>query len=860
MRKFLQFLLIIGIIVAVLASISLMPMSFVAKEVMKKLPIKPISSSEYGYIDLLKMKYMVKNFLYFGKVDDFLIMLKAKNLGSGITDKEKFQISDCKIYIFTKQNANKISSYVANNLEKFTKNTNLSIENCTISLRNIDESDYKKLQSDKFDEEKILNIQSNISLDLKDFNLESANDNEITKYNINFARNTDYLKLEYTNTKTNENFYLSVNDSMAIYKNDSINKEMSLNIDIKNSGNIIASLFCLDKSCEQKFQKITSPFKISGGIFNSEISGKSSGLIVGDFIYKDGLLKINGDIDLLYDTKTSKSEDSSVWKKQISLYSILQNIKIVKKFAIKVNNIKIDQKITDVKNLTITSGDDLSKNFAIQTAQDAKIPISGSYMDSTIKLSIQNLPFEAIAKISKNLDIADFNLNNKQNGSLSVDFQKGDWSWYMSRFLVQDSVDKDLSMEIIQDECVIGCKKNITFKSIDLSKILDIDELKKRYSLGKYFSITPGVQSAMMYMKHDETSGRDFERCYFLNFENVSLFDKKINSGNITVTTSDNKKNVKFDKINSDFFTGDLSVDVILKDGDRSNIDLFVDAQTMYIKDILGILSDKNNVNNTNILLPSLVGFDGSLKAKIGKFSDKVSNVNFNGTLENGQLMIKSGKMEIDGNNSILNISASLSSKPIFDIGIGFEKAEISGLLGLDFKNKIRGFFNVSGSFQCEGFSIQELKNSLNGALNGMVYNLEIDNFNLQALSNSLINIRNTKSINLSEILIDGTARFKSANTTIEYDNGLLKTTISNAKSTGASLSGFCNIDHSSSEIQSCQFMAGVVGVDLSTLKCFYNLQISNAISGNLSNPVMDWNFSQIEKYLTNAGLGKNKS
>ena len=542
MRKFLQFLLIIGIIVAVLASISLMPMSFVAKEVMKKLPIKPISSSEYGYIDLLKMKYMVKNFLYFGKVDDFLIMLKAKNLGSGITDKEKFQISDCKIYIFTKQNANKISSYVANNLEKFTKNTNLSIENCTISLRNIDESDYKKLQSDKFDEEKILNIQSNISLDLKDFNLESANDNEITKYNINFARNTDYLKLEYTKTKTNENFYLSVNDSMAIYKNDSINKEMSLNIDIKNSGNIIASLFCLDKSCEQKFQKITSPLKISGGISNSEISGKSSGLIVGDFIYKDGLLKINGDIDLLYDTKTSKSEDSSVRKKQISLYSILQNIKIVKKFDIKVNNIKIDQKITDVKNLTITSGDDLSKNFAIQTAQDAKIPISGSYMDSTIKLSIQNLPFEAIAKISKNLDIADFNLNNKQNGSLSVDFQKGDWSWYMSRFLVQDSVDKDLSMEIIQDECVIGCKKNITFKSIDLSKILDIDELKKRYSLGKYFSITPGVQSAMMYMKHDETSGRDFERCYFLNFENVSLFDRKINSGNITVTTSDNKK------------------------------------------------------------------------------------------------------------------------------------------------------------------------------------------------------------------------------------------------------------------------------------------------------------------------------
>jgi len=842
------------ILIMLLFGFSLVPMQFVPGKIVEISNIKPISISEYGYINLLKWQYFVKDFSYITRVDDkSYLLLKADKLGSNmLRSKSDISIYGCKIYLLTANKSDDIVDVVLNYINKNIKYFNISGNHCEININKISDSDVTNIKNNEnINEDDIMDILPDITLYANNVDFGFIKSEFTNEYKIKGIINDVNFELQASKDSIRDVIFAKFDTDEFEYKIEDLTSSIALKS--KNIGKLIQNTFCTSSSCKDIFSGINSEIDINVKLSDKKWSGVINGLLRGS-LQIDDKNTINVNLDKVnIPSKSIKNANDIKNYPSLSIYKLFSKY-FVNDYSLllKINEANID----DIKLNNINFNyDQIKKTINI----DAKFNKDGEII--TTLGDIKNPKFKII-----NITLKDFIdiLNPKFKelllpescslmGNADIEIQSGDISNYISRMTY--NIQNSGSIEISSDECILDCTKNIILKDFDLWGVINRIKLLAFIGINKFIT-TPSndiKQTALLYIQDTDVASKDFLNTFNISMKNINFNHDIINNLDINYQNSKAHKAVSVKNIDSNFAIGSLNFEANLSKNSISNVDIIMNFNTLKLEKIANILYPDVRSSDVTFVQPSLAGFDGHIDVNILDTGTFISNINISGNIKNGNIDSEGNSVNYNNFPVLFNLSSSLTAKPLIKVGIAINKINIADFLNLKDRLAIDGILNLSGNVSMSGFSVNQIKKSISANLSGAIYNYSIQKCNLQKLSDRLLNLKTINSLAVEDTIKSGFIIFPKADLQIRIDKNLLSCDISNAKTTGVSMSGMCTFNLEDHDITNCNAIFNIIGRDLNIIENFYNLQISFASGGILESPNYKFNLDQINQYKRNA-------
>ncbi|WP_146820366.1 AsmA family protein [Candidatus Deianiraea vastatrix] len=830
--------------------LSIIPMSFVPLKIIKTSGITPIAISQYGYINLFRRQYIVKDFGYTARIDDSTYLsIKADLMGASmVKGSNAMSMTNCQIHLLTTKTIEDITDILAKYIsDRKQFGVDIIGTNCTIDIKKISAQDVLNIEMDKkIDENEILNTEPEVFLYAQDANFNIMQNNFVSNYSLSMKINDGNFAMQFSNDDLEKEIQVTFNKSKFRYNKGKIDEEITLNTD--NVGDLFRNLICASDECRSYTRffpmNVDIKMKKNDQIWHGDINSDNSGNID---ISKDLIdIKLTK-LDLKAENMKSEIQSS------IPIYKFLKKyININQNINLSINDLKIDNK----------TGKNISLKY---TNKDKKMNITGIYLDNgkieTINPDLKNLEIhitnvkllDVISTLNQDLEPMILEKERDIRGDLSLSFTSGNFAFYLSKLSYKQGNQK---LELNSDECVSDCNKVINFENINIFDFIDRNQLRKYTNIDNFIVTDSGErkQTALLYAQDPSVIGRDNVKNIQINLQNVTINDEIVNNARIKLWNS--RKNLGFAIENADskFIKGDGLIKVELSSTQNSKLTISANFAKFMPQKIINVLYPEAKIENTSFVIPSFAGFTGHIDLKVDDMDLPFSNLNISSDIDLGNIKGNNGVIKYNGSDIRFNLSGSLVSKPLLKFGIGIDNITIKNFIGNKEFDKMDGILTIRGDAEASGFSYSEMKKNFAGIFTGNVYNYTLNTCNLAGLSNRLINIQNISSLDVEKIMFAGSSGFKAADIQIGFSNGIMQGQISNAKNTGISMSGSCSLNLFSDEISDCSAIFNVIAQDLNKEEGgFMPLKISFAANGKLLLPQYKFNYDQVFQYKTNA-------
>lgn len=847
--KYLTQILLYIIIIALLCFLfSLVPLKFIPEKIISTAQIKPLSMSEYGYINLFSRQYFVNNFSYILKQgNDSYIMLRADKIGISMLGNKNIILNKCEINLITSKKQSDILDIIASEIMESKEDMNIIGNDCIIEIKKVEQVLIDNIaKNENPTEDDISQITGDLSLHLENVEFDIYK-NILTKdYNISSKLNDNdaNLKLHQDENKTE----VLANFAGTAVKYTKLKDSQNLTLQSKDIQNFTQNIFCNSEYCRRivnSLPKKDTNIDITINNINPEnvvINGKIQGIFDSEITNQSNVITLNPKNISLKDEEDS----NNIKLKQISLYNLFSKYLDLKYDlnitleALKFNDFEVekiniqykdnDEKLDIVGNLTkeiaITTKNNDINNFSIMLSN-----VDPKYFINILYPELIN--HEILTEDGK-----------KIIGSLEMQFKIADENQYLAS--VKYIFDEKKGVTFISDSCINNCNQEITFNGLDIFDIINRSKFISILGIDKFCTQSGNIkQSALIYTSSDNIMSKNIVQTLNVTLQNTIINDNLIKNGSIIYTHGDKNKNLAFKNFESDIFSGDIKANIIFVPNAASIVEIDGKINKIRLESIAKILYPDTSLKELIIVPPSLTGFDGKIALEINDISDNYKYLNIFGNITNGIFSFLNAKMKFNNAEIKMNGNISFASKIIASIGLAVDSLEVDKIL----KDTIGGILSTSGTLNFSGFSGQEFLDSLSGNFTGKIYHYKLNSCNLQKLSDVLVNVKLAKSADIEQVIKSGSVSFESTNVNLLVHKDTVIAKFVDAKNKGVSSSGACSISFVDEKISNCSAIFMVIAKDLSQNGSFMPLQISWGGGGTLQNPVYKYNLEQIQKY-----------
>ncbi len=544
MQLIIKILSIIAIICLILLGIGIIPMGSIPEKMIKSSNIKPISISSYGYMDLLRMEYVVKDFSYIAKVEEgSYLFLKAKKIGSGIFSSGNISISmsDCNVYLLTTKAVSEIIPIAKGYMEKDHGQFNINGSNCKINIKKISGEDIKLIEADSIiSEDEITQTLPDIGFYGEGLDFSFIKDDFITTYLIDGEVNKNKFGINFTKDSISQVLKFSIGDSKINHEKIFATTIEQIDGSVADIGYFIQNFFCTSKKCKNAANEIDGSINFSLKNENGW-SGKTSGIVNSNVKLEDGIIKIQAD-KLQIKTVPRKQEDVVLVENAISIYSLFEKIvEINTGFDLKLNGFgyndialsAINAKY-DAKNKTF--------DFDSKYRENGRIWTTGNNLEN-LTFSSSNIAFSDFLTsigFDKKLTLEN---SNSLVGDCNFIIKKDDFSIYFSEILYKIKKQNEPN-KLIDDDgkamVMVGSSAPSISQAEEGSKQSILNHLGASVTLDKPVTAAKDVVVKLPEVKHelpqDIFQNTDFNikilsnNCIFdckreVAFKNINLFD-----------------------------------------------------------------------------------------------------------------------------------------------------------------------------------------------------------------------------------------------------------------------------------------------------------------------------------------------
>lgn len=867
MNTIIKSILLLSICTLIVFIVSIIPFRFVPQKIISISNITPSSISEYGYIDIFNLKYLVKNFSYIANFeDDSIISIKANKFSVGMLNKKDVNLLECNIIYITDKDKGEVIDNILDKIFIDQNEVDIKTEKCTFEIRQVSKDiidNLKKEEKIKYDS--VSAINGDFIIQAEDVDLSLYKNNFLINYKFNGRIFNNEVHGVLSSSQDEEKISIKIGETNIEYIGKKMDTKNSLIISSKEWNDFVQKYFCENQYC-----KIFSS-RIFGNNFNLTINKDSSDKKwVGSF-YGSINGKIEEKEDKIFKISINQATlDNQEFKNKIfaedskiSLYSIFDRYINIKDINIDLNIKKLigqNFEISDLKFITNLEKDQI--DFSAKYNKDGMISTKIKDL-SKLKILWSNINFKNFLNL--------FSLNKNYNkffkekeisdlyGDFEINFSKYKDDIYPEsiNFLFNNKS----NVEIKMNQCLNKCQIGISINNIDLFKYTNKENIVDLIGIDYIVKNLDAKQGALLY-KMSEIINLPKNKSYSfdLSMSNVAFGEDFIKDFVFSKYINFNQYLIELKQINSSFINGNSKVKISFNDGKIPKIEISSNFDKFQTKNILRNIYTESNLEEIGFSIPSLAGFDGIFDFFVKETNSDMSNIKLSGNIENGVFKFSNGTFDFFSNKIKTNGLIDFNSKPSFVFGIAIQSLDIEKFFLKEKFNKIKGILNLTGDVSFAGFTLNDFKSSLEANLSGKLYNMQIQKTNLQMLSKNLINLNNINSLSINDVLESGSVSFREVISQIKIEKGILNFTFTNAKSTGVSGSGNCGWEIKSNNLKNCKATFIVMAKDLRSENSFIPLQIGWAGGGKITDPLYQWNFDQINQYKIAAIKYKNLS
>ncbi len=848
---------IVGLVVIILL-LSLVPFSFIPQKILYKTNIKPITISEYGYINLFSRQYFVNNFAYISKyTDDAYVILRSNKIGVSMFGGKNTTLNGCELYIITSKKQSEILDIFHADLNDNSSDISILGKDCTIDIHQIDSEQILELgKKDAVNDEDIINIfaKNQLHIENVDFNIyknlfarQYAISGNFDNHDmvINFSQNEAGVKADATldtttityNKRNNLEIFQLKSPDFATF----VREGLCTSAFCKNT---ISNLF--NGNAEITLQTDTNNLE------TPVISGNISGIVNGNIAMQDGEMVFSAkDINLNYPStepqKTTSSNRISFTNLFKKYFQTPYNIKVLTE-KISINNHDIFTNLTGHYNKgdnTLQISGKSSNNGEVTTSKTD----GNNQVFEVSNLNLQSLTgFISPEILSKNLL-----LNNSNNvlGRLVITIANENEIHYPSE--IKYTISEGKFIEYTANSCSANCDEHLLINGVNIAEIIDINALIKIWNIPQFIANSGEIkQSALMYTSGDEFATDNKANTAKITIKNCKFNNHTLNAGEMIYANSAKNRALSLQNFDSDLLSGNMVANITFTTNTASNIDISGKVERVKFQEILGILYPNSKIQELMLVPPSLAGFNGKINLTIGDTGTDYHDIAVNGKIDNGMLSFSDASLMYKENKIKVNGNISLISKTIANLGIGINSLNLRDMFKSHGDFPLNGVLNLAGTVNFSGFSGQEYLKSLSGNFNGKIYRYTVNSCNLQKLSDTLFNFKAMKTANIDAIVQSGSITFDEAMLNLSINQSKVTANFANAKQTAVSGSGSCTLDFSNDNIERCTAIFVVIGRDVVEQDKFSPLQISWAGGGNVRNMQYAYNLEQVKQYRDN--------
>ena len=878
------------VLLAISVLVSLVPLNFVGNSVLthaKKNKIEIVSQTSWN-LRLLGLKANSGKITYRLNLDDYEISGYGEDFTFGLTNQEMH--FDNLIVDLLVEKEEEIEKFFEKITEKIkNKEFSLSVVNLTINIYTKNE-DGKK---DVIEEILFNNFEITKTKDITTYKTSlNTNKNDVVdfllkKRNIGQKNYEINGKLEgknvecflYSNNKTGEfscktgNFLKLLNEFGFNIKDDDLKKNLRKNI------KIVANT---SKKTDQEKPSLKGSVIFNGAVGQMYTDENNTITLKFKDVNFDDTVK--DDEDNIAEDEEEKKQKKEEWHKlamsgnenkfieEAKKKNIQENInfasKMIKTFYKVIDNLDFRLK-TEIDTATINSQHLKNITISVAKPKGSNISFAGTqiyYTNSLDVIDVKNFDEEndiftfagenivnlfALFNsqiINKDLTTSSYNINGK------LALKTNGFEFKDTDFIIDERKIATINLSQYHNSLnkIVSIKKNLAVQNVNINEIFDLKPLYKKYYDEFNIFQQKEEQEPIFWQKLFEKRKQKSSNIKYNNriiLDNILLENIKID--NFVYELSDNNKNTELNiNINSTLSKGTLNFAIKNIDGKETvsgdakikSIDSrYLDTLNNSIKNATGKNFKEIFFEDKEYNIPSFLGINGN-------FGLNIDSLNFpqNTIIQNisGNIAIKDGVFETNdfiaeyGNGKINgNIIFSLRGRPQLSTGFIFSGMDIKKII----PSKVDGLLSIQAELSSNGFNYVDFTKNCNGKGKFVINNLNIPNFNLQAIGVDSIKNGINKNINYEELAGKNNLKFPQADGKFIIENGIIN---ANIAATTEMVSGNANFEYIPS-MQTIKKLSGIFAVIISRNKLESPMQIyiPYACNENIINPscIVDW-------------------
>ena len=273
--------------------VSIIPMHFVPKKLVSSIGIVPQSISEYGYVNILKRQFEVRDFSMISSIDtESYGVIKADKIGVSMISGMNLSLNKCELYIVTTHLPSDISKFILGKISA-QKNVNLDLSNCILDIKKVSNSELQKLKGLKdISENDILNSVSDLNLHIENFDLSAYKNQFLGRYNLSGEIGGRGFDISFEDSANSLKIKGDIDGSSLDLETN--NGFVNFSFKSRDFNSFIKQYYCSSASCLQIASKILPQnIKIDFTMKNELWSGKITGDVDGVINEKNDSIDIN---------------------------------------------------------------------------------------------------------------------------------------------------------------------------------------------------------------------------------------------------------------------------------------------------------------------------------------------------------------------------------------------------------------------------------------------------------------------------------------------------------------------------------------------------------------------------------------